>query len=62
MESIHPMDLELECYCLGIPMDKSRLKALEEHFLVCPPCVEQAEDLDKYIAVMRATLLRVGEG
>ena len=39
-----------------------RLEALEEHFLVCHPCVDRAEDLEKYIDLMRAGYAEGGEG
>jgi hypothetical protein len=62
LPSSHPMDLELECYCLGIPMDESRLEALEEHLLACPSCVERAKAAEGYVEVMRAGLRKLGEG
>jgi hypothetical protein len=54
----HLSDTDLERYCLGKVKDEVELAALEEHLLLCPACVDQAEAAREYVDLLRVAFLR----
>lgn len=55
MDSIpddHPDEDTLEKYLLG-SLDEKEALGIEEHLLVCRPCIEKAEELRSYIQAIR---------
>jgi hypothetical protein len=42
----HISDDDLERYAMGTVKDEAELAALEEHLLVCGPCIDRAENTD----------------
>jgi hypothetical protein len=57
LESKHASDDDLELYVLNLLSDQ-HLDRIEEHLLVCTPCIEAAEQLSEDISVMRIALRR----
>jgi hypothetical protein len=54
---MHLSDSELECYHLGMLIDDPILDVLEEHLLVCPECVDRAEEAADYVDLMRVAII-----
>jgi hypothetical protein len=52
----HISDDDLERYAMGAVTDEGELAALEEHLLVCGPCIERAEKNEVYVKTIRAAL------
>lgn len=54
--SMHPSDDQLDLYLLRhlSPEDE---RFLEEHYLICPECLDRLSDLQEFIAVLRAVRL-----
>ncbi len=48
----HPDEDTLEKYLLG-SLDEKEAQGVEEHLLVCQPCIDKAEDMRNYIQAMR---------
>ena len=53
----HVSDHDLECYHQGIVVDDAQLAHLEEHLLVCPECLERAENSAAYVDTLRAAII-----
>lgn len=53
----HISDHDLERYHLGMVTDEAELATLEEHLLVCLPCIEQAELAAEYVDLLRAAII-----
>ena len=50
-------DHDLERYHLGMVVDEAELAPLEEHLLVCPNCVERAEESADYVDAIRGGII-----
>ncbi len=55
----HIFDDDLERYAMGAVKDEIELTALEEHLLVCGPCIDRAESVAQQVEDMRAALWRL---
>jgi hypothetical protein len=53
----HISDHDLERYALGTITDESQLAPLEEHLLICPECLERAQESDVYTDAIRYALV-----
>jgi hypothetical protein len=56
----HISDHDLERYYLGTIGDEKDLGVLEEHLLICPECVERADESDAYVDRIRAAIVDAG--
>jgi hypothetical protein len=54
----HPSEDELEAYLLGRQANDAQLVAIEEHLLICGPCVDWLEAQEHIISIMREYLRR----
>jgi hypothetical protein len=54
----HVEEERLERYSMGT-LPEIEIEPLEEHLLICEECQHKLEELDKYVATMRAALRRV---
>jgi hypothetical protein len=59
---IHPSEDELEAYMIGYapqnPQNEGRVAAIEEHLLICGPCLDWVEKQERTIGVLRECLRR----
>jgi hypothetical protein len=53
----HPTEEVLERYLFGWLPD-SELEWVEEHLLICHPCIDKAEQLLAFVESLRSTLTR----
>jgi hypothetical protein len=54
----HISDDDLERYYLGTIKDETELASLEEHLLICPECVDRADEAQDYVDAMRAAIIK----
>jgi hypothetical protein len=54
----HISDDDLERYYLGMIKDEGELAPLEEHLLICPECVDRADEAQDYVDAMRAAIIK----
>ena len=59
MDSGHLSDDDLERYALGTVKDEATRAILEEHLLVCGPCIDRAQNIERQFEDMRAALKRL---
>lgn len=52
----HITDDDLEAYSLEKPQLGTKRAEIEEHLLVCAMCRARMEDMDAYLATMKASL------
>ena len=52
----HITDDDLEAYSLEKPQLGTKRAEIEEHLLVCAMCRARMEDMDAYVATMKASL------
>ncbi len=62
MTSGHISDDDLECYLLGTIRAEAELATFEEHLLVCPGCIDRAEQIQARISAFREALLEIETG
>ncbi len=59
---IHPSEDELETYLIGpAPREantEAQIAAIEEHLLICGPCLDWIQHQERAIGLMRACLRR----
>src|ERR1019366_6757832 len=53
----HISDHDLERYHLGMVVDEAELAEIEEHLLVCSPCIDAAEQAAPYVDTIRAAII-----
>lgn len=56
--SMHPSHDQLDLYLLG-RLSPGQARFLEEHYLICPECVDRLSDLQEFIALLRAARLEM---
>ena len=54
----HISDRDMERFILGMVKDEAELESLEQHLLVCGPCIERAEETRQYVGTMKTALVR----
>src|SRR5882724_8784528 len=55
--SAHIGDHDLERYHLGMITEEAELAPIEEHLLICPKCVDQAEEIADYADAIRQAMV-----
>ncbi len=55
---MHISDHDLERYYQGMVTDAAELAPLEEHLLVCHPCMDRSLASDAYVDAMRQAVIK----
>ena len=56
----HLSDHDLERYHRGTVTNEAEMVRIEEHLLICPECIDQAEQVAEYVDAMRAAAMAMG--
>ena len=54
----HISDDDLERYAM-LTLGEAEIERLEDHLLICPKCRERLDEIERYVAAMRAAAAKI---